>query len=96
MKQGYLNVLVWLLIPLSCFSQPENINISSTSAFEGEPSLAVNPVNTKNIVIGWMALDLSTGPGWPSTMREQDSTSPAIPIVQFRRTTGLPFSQMSG
>jgi hypothetical protein len=61
MKPGIIKFLICLLLPLSCFSQPDNINISSTSSFEGEPGLAVNPMNTMNIVIGWMALDLSTG-----------------------------------
>lgn len=61
MKKAYLPLLIGVLVPLISFSQPENINISNTSSFEGEPTLAVNPVNQKNIVIGWMALDLSTG-----------------------------------
>ena len=41
--------------------QPANINLSLTSAFEGEPYLAVNPTNTNNIVVAWMADDASTG-----------------------------------
>jgi hypothetical protein len=61
MNAGHIILLIIFIIPLLCLSQPENINISNTSAFEGEPCLAVNPVNTKNIIIGWMALDLSTG-----------------------------------
>jgi hypothetical protein len=61
MNAGYIKLFFIFLLPLSCFSQPDNINISNTSFFEGEPTLAVNPVNPKNIVIGWMAMDLSTG-----------------------------------
>src|SRR5205807_5852109 len=41
-------------------AQPLNINLSGTTAFEGEPYLAVNPTNNKNIVVAWMAADLST------------------------------------
>lgn len=46
---------------LNCFSQPDNINLSNTAAFEGEPYLAINPANQKNIVVAWMAFDFSTG-----------------------------------
>ena len=42
-------------------AQPANINLSLTSAFEGEPYLAVNPTNPNNIVVAWMADDASTG-----------------------------------
>jgi hypothetical protein len=58
-----LNLLLWVLVLVihySTFAQPANINISNTQAFEGEPYLAVNPTNPKNIIVAWMALDLST------------------------------------
>jgi len=42
------------------FAQPININLSNTSFFEGEPFLAINPANPQNIVVAWMAADLST------------------------------------
>jgi hypothetical protein len=41
-------------------SQPANINISNTTIFGGEPYLAINPSNTNNIVISWIALDATT------------------------------------
>jgi len=42
------------------FSQSANLNISGTSAFEGEPYVAVNPTNPNNILIAWMADDASS------------------------------------
>lgn len=41
-------------------AQPANIAISTSTIFSGEPYLAVNPTNPKNIIIAWMALDAST------------------------------------
>ena len=41
--------------------QPSNINISNTQVFGGEPYITVNPTNNQNIIIAWMALDVSTG-----------------------------------
>lgn len=41
-------------------AQPANIAISTSTVFSGEPYLAVNPTNSKNIIIAWMALDAST------------------------------------
>ena len=49
-----------LAIDLS-HAQPSNINISNTQVFGGEPYIAVNPTNNQNIIISWMALDVSTG-----------------------------------
>lgn len=53
-----------ILFILYCFNgktQPNNINISNTTIFGGEPFLAINPSNPNNIIISWIALDLSTG-----------------------------------
>jgi hypothetical protein len=58
MKKLVSILLVFFI--LKGFSQPANTNISNTNIFGGEPYLAINPVNPKNIVIGWMALDAST------------------------------------
>lgn len=57
-----LILLTFLLICLSeGKSQPANINISNTTLFGGEPFLAINPLNPNNIIISWIALDISTG-----------------------------------
>src|SRR5437870_4818079 len=42
-------------------AQPVNANISSGVAFDGEPYLAINPVNNQNLVAAWMGLKLSGG-----------------------------------
>lgn len=60
MKKTLLSVFIFL-ISLQIFSQPANINISNTTVFGGEPYLAINPTNPNNIVIAWMALDVTTG-----------------------------------
>jgi hypothetical protein len=58
------SMLLSLMVLLTgyCFSQPANTNLSNTFAFAGEPYLAINPLNPQNIVVAWMAVDLSTGP----------------------------------
>ncbi len=43
------------------FAQPQNINISNSIYFDGEPYIAVNPTNHKNIVIAWMGLTITNG-----------------------------------
>lgn len=53
--------LILLLSGSLCFSQPANTNLSNTLVFAGEPYLAINPLNNQNIVVAWMAADLSTG-----------------------------------
>lgn len=53
-------IILWMSFVYG-FSQPANINISNTTVFGGEPYLAINPVNPNNIIISWIALDLTTG-----------------------------------
>ncbi len=53
--------LIFLLTGSLSFSQPANINLSNTLVYAGEPYLAINPLNEQNIVVAWMAADLSTG-----------------------------------
>jgi len=36
----------------------ENINLSNLAGFDGEPHIAVNPANPKNIIAGWMRMRL--------------------------------------
>ncbi len=60
MKKQFLTYII-LLACLTAIAQPANIDISQTATFEGEPYLAVNPTNHQNMVVAWMADDLSTG-----------------------------------
>jgi hypothetical protein len=55
----YLIIILCSVIKI--FGQQTNINISNTSLFAGEPYLVINPTNKKNIIVGWMASDFSTG-----------------------------------
>lgn len=50
----------FILLTFKIISQPANINISNTTVFGGEPFIAINPTNPNNIVIAWMALDITT------------------------------------
>ncbi|MGQ0829088.1 MAG: T9SS type A sorting domain-containing protein [Bacteroidota bacterium] len=54
-------LLILLVCPFAAFTQPANINISNTNAFEGEPYISVNPNDPRKMVIAWIASDLSTG-----------------------------------
>lgn len=42
-------------------AQSTNTNISNGVAFDGEPYIVVNPVNSQNLVAAWMGLKLSNG-----------------------------------
>lgn len=46
---------------VKAIAQPNNINVSSANFFDGEPYLAVNPVNPDNMVAAWMGFALSGG-----------------------------------
>lgn len=61
MKKRFILFVSGLFITFGCFSQPANINLSNSLFFGGEPYLAVNPLNSLNMVVAWMALDASTG-----------------------------------
>ncbi len=55
--------ILFLFIIFSSYislAQPNNINLSSSIVFGGEPYLAVNPTNRLNVVVAWMALDVTT------------------------------------
>ncbi len=60
MKKNLL-LLLALFTLNKVFAQPANTNISNTTFFAGEPFLAINPTNASDIIIAWMAADLSTG-----------------------------------
>lgn len=53
-------VLLFTLISSFSFSQG-NIAVTSTSIFEGEPTLAVNPQNSQQLVAAWIGVDLILG-----------------------------------
>ncbi|HVA97839.1 MAG TPA: hypothetical protein VNG53_03010 [Bacteroidia bacterium] len=64
MKKQVLAIFVFLAFLQICSSQPTNINISNTNYFNGEPYMAINPTNPKNIIIAyyfrwWTNLDKS-------------------------------------
>src|ERR1700758_120725 len=56
---------VFIIFVLSCVfnanAQIQNTNISGSIYFDGEPYLAVNPTNHKNMVIAWMGITISGG-----------------------------------
>ncbi len=51
MKILYLSILFALF---ASTLKAENINLSNLGGFDGEPYIAVNPTNSKNIITGWM------------------------------------------
>ncbi len=51
MRIVYLTIL---LIFFASTLKAENINLSNLAGFDGEPYIAVNPTNPKNIISGWM------------------------------------------
>lgn len=50
---------------LLCISElsAQNQNISNGNVFEGEPYLAINPLNSQNIVVAWMGYVFNSGSG---------------------------------
>jgi Secretion system C-terminal sorting domain len=55
-------ILALLVLPFQAvFSQPVNTNISNGIMFDGEPVIAVNPVNNQGIVAAWMGMEFSNG-----------------------------------
>jgi len=55
-----ITVLILLLAFSTAFAQDQNL--SNTNNFNGEPYLAINPTNPKNIVIAWMHVSFSGRP----------------------------------
>lgn len=60
MKQVSI-VMAWLLCHCVASAQLQNTNISNSVLFEGEPYLAVNPVDSRNMVIAWMGVTVTNG-----------------------------------
>ncbi len=47
-------ILVLYLLLFNALLQGQNINVSNGNVFDGEPFLAVNPINSQHIVVAWM------------------------------------------
>lgn len=60
-------------------SQAQNANLSNLAGFDGEPSIAVNPMNHENIVAGWMRLRLD-GKIWIAVRASFDGGTTWSPI----------------
>ncbi len=60
MKKFYLAYLVYLSINQL---HAQNQNLSNGNVFEGEPYVAINPVNSQNIVVAWMGFVFNSGSG---------------------------------
>ncbi|MFZ4633179.1 MAG: exo-alpha-sialidase [Saprospiraceae bacterium] len=56
-------LLLFLALCLLTNAIAQNQNISKGNVFEGEPFLAVNPVNPKNLVVAWMGFVFNSGSG---------------------------------
>lgn len=59
MKLACFLFFSFFLFPFNSFSQ--NQNISNGNFFEGEPYIAINPVNPQNIVVAWMGFVFGSG-----------------------------------
>ncbi|MFZ1729730.1 MAG: exo-alpha-sialidase [Bacteroidota bacterium] len=53
-----LSLFIVAAVPFRSYAQTFNRNVSDLVGFDGEPSIAVNPVNQNNVVAGWMRLRL--------------------------------------
>ncbi|MBL7813323.1 MAG: hypothetical protein JNL57_13965 [Bacteroidetes bacterium] len=51
----------FLLLLFSARVHAQNASLSSGTLMDGEPNLAMNPANPKNLVVAWMNLGLSEG-----------------------------------
>lgn len=54
-------ILFLFFVVFVCKSQ--NVNLSSLNTFEGEPYIAINPTNPKNILVAWMGFVFGNGTG---------------------------------
>lgn len=53
--------LLFVLLIVSSFGYAQNIAVTSTNFFEGEPSLAVHPQNSQRLVAAWIGIDFALG-----------------------------------
>ncbi len=78
----------YALIGILCMIQirvmAQNQNISNGTVFEGEPFIAVNPVNPENLVVCWMGFDFGNGSGLTIKLRSTfDGGSSWTPVVMM-------------
>lgn len=59
-----------MAVSVKNYGQPD-INISNLVSFDGEPTVAINPTNSNNIIAGWMRLRLD-GKIWIATSASFD------------------------
>ncbi len=60
MKTKLLSFFLLLFSFQIGFAQSVNTNISNGAAFDGEPYLAINPTNNKNLVAAWMGFKIGS------------------------------------
>src|ERR1017187_9635995 len=53
-----LLIFFLLILPAVLRAQPASEEVSITGLFNGEPFLAINPLNSNNIAVAWMAYSL--------------------------------------
>lgn len=61
MKQKLLLFTIIILSSFQGAAQPANTNISNGFLFDGEPYIAVNPLNSQNLVAAWMGIHNTGG-----------------------------------
>lgn len=61
MKSLFISALVGVCMCGMLSAQPTNTGLSGGAFFDGEPYLAVNPVNNENMVIAWMSYVPNSG-----------------------------------
>ncbi|MGL4597536.1 MAG: T9SS type A sorting domain-containing protein, partial [Bacteroidia bacterium] len=69
MKYIFRSILAFLLFSNQIAAQNEDI--STSSYFDGEPFIAINPANNQNIVVAWMGYVFNYGTG--QTIRVRSS-----------------------
>lgn len=56
-------LLFFTILFSSFIGKTQNVNLSNTSFFEGEPYIAINPTNPNNLVVAWMGFQFGNGSG---------------------------------
>jgi hypothetical protein len=56
-------ILLLIFILSSLVNVSQNVNLSNLNTFEGEPYIAINPTNPKNMVVAWMGFVFGNGTG---------------------------------
>jgi hypothetical protein len=61
MKKKYACIISLILCFVVQISNAQDINISNGKVFDGEPFIAINPINHQNIVVAWMGYEPGNG-----------------------------------